>query len=89
MNVELQELLDYTQEQQDKWERWFAEKGDAPLGIAIGSGRLNNVGEVVRHAFGVNLYFAERLAGKPITRYWETPLTDTGTLFRKAFGAHE
>ena len=82
MNVGLRELLDYTQEQQEKWERWFAEKGDGPLGIAIGSGRLENVGQVVRHTLGVNLYFAERLAGKPVTRYWEMPLPDTAGLFR-------
>ncbi len=82
MDVKLTELLDYTQEQQDKWEGWFAGKGNEPLGIAIGSGRLNTIGEVVRHALGVNLYFAQKLGGRPVTEWWKDPSTDAGALFR-------
>ena len=82
MDVKLLELLDYSQEQQAKWERWFAEKGNEPLGIANASGRLNTIGQVIQHALGVNLYFAERLGDRPVTEWWKVPANDAGALFR-------
>ena len=82
MDVKLSELLDYNREQQDKWESWFAEKGNEPLAITVGSGRMNTLGKVIQHALGVNLYFAETLSGKPKTEWWAQPSDDAGALFR-------
>ncbi|HYP52753.1 MAG TPA: hypothetical protein VEQ42_04400 [Pyrinomonadaceae bacterium] len=35
MQLTLDELIGYTDEERAKWERWFAAHGDAPLGLRL------------------------------------------------------
>jgi uncharacterized damage-inducible protein DinB len=83
MNLTLGELLDYSEEERIRWRRWFGEHGGAPLAIALPGDRITSVAGLIQHMFGAQLWYAEMLAGSPVTDWWTAPLPTTAEpLFR-------
>ena len=75
------EMLDANQRETGKWQTWFerqpAELLDLPLGIAM----AKDVREFLLHIFAVELRYAERLTGSPVTEYESLPTGSVRELF--------
>jgi uncharacterized damage-inducible protein DinB len=75
------EMLDANGRETAKWRSWFerqpAEVLDLPLDIAL----AKNVREFLLHIFAVELRYAERLMGSPITEYEALPAGSVRELF--------
>jgi uncharacterized damage-inducible protein DinB len=67
---EFDHLLAYTEWDRAQWEAWFRDQGPPALAVGRGpngDGRTNNVGELVRHIFGAELRYVERVRKAPLT----------------------
>ena len=85
----LNDLLDYTDWDRAQWAAWFREQGPPALAIGLGAngdGRINTIGELVRHIFSAEKRYVERCLGLPLTDTSTIPASDVEALF--AFG-HE
>jgi len=75
------EMLDANEHETAKWKNWFehqpAELLDLPLSIAM----AKNVREFLLHIFAVELRYAERLTGSPVTEYEALPTGSVSELF--------
>ena len=75
------EMLEANQRETQKWQSWFerqpADLLDLPLNIAL----AKNVREFLLHIFAVELRYAERLGGLPITEYESLPTGSVAELF--------
>jgi uncharacterized damage-inducible protein DinB len=75
------EMLDANGRETARWQSWFehqpVEVLDLPLDIAL----AKNVREFLVHIFAVELRYAERLTGSPITEYEALPAGSVGELF--------
>jgi len=79
------DLIDYTEWQRGKWRAWFATKPEA-LALSTGDhadGRFTTVGEVVKHIFGAELRYGQRLEGEPLSDLAEVPTDKVDELFGK------
>ena len=68
--VTLQDLMDYTAWEREKWQASLAQHGDDVLKTSAGphgDGRLETVGDVVRHIFSAEKRYVERLSGRDMT----------------------
>ncbi len=80
-------LLAYTEWDRTQWEPWFKTQGPAVLAVGLGpngDGRVNTVGELVRHIFAAELRYTERIRGTTLTDPSALPADDVDALF--AFG---
>jgi uncharacterized damage-inducible protein DinB len=68
MNLTIDELLNYTDEERAKWENWFSTHGDEPLNIALGNETHKTVGGLILHCFWAELFYAQLLRGDILTR---------------------
>lgn len=85
LGLSFDDLIDYTEWQRGKWRAWFR---DQPEALALstgdhGDGRFTTVGEVVKHIFGAELRYVQRLEGEPLSDLAEVPTNDVDVLFRK------
>lgn len=83
----LDDLLDYTEWDRGQWHAWFGEQGPDALAVGLGAngdGRINTVGELVRHIFSAEQRYVERALGVPLTDTSTVPADDVEALF--AFG---
>jgi uncharacterized damage-inducible protein DinB len=75
------EMLNANERETGKWQNWFerqpAELLDLPLEIAL----AKDVREFLLHIFAVELRYAERLTGSPITEYEALPTGSARDLF--------
>jgi len=75
------EMLEANERETAKWQNWFerqpAELLDLPLDIAL----AGNVREFLLHIFAVELRYAERLTGSPVTEYEALPTGSVRDLF--------
>ena len=62
------QLLAYTDGENTRWRRWFAEHPTA-LDVAFGEGRLATIRGLLIHIFAVELRYTERLLGQQATSY--------------------
>ena len=70
MNLNLNDLIDYTEWERQKWYVWLRQHGDQVLKISAGpygDGRFETVGELVRHIFSAEKRYVERLSGRGLT----------------------
>jgi uncharacterized damage-inducible protein DinB len=79
--VSFAELLANNESDAAKWRKWFDEQPatvlDVPLSIAL----AKNVREFLLHIFAVELRYAERLTGRPVTDYRTLPTERVAELF--------
>ncbi len=84
---EFDHLLAYTDWERAQWHAWFREQGPATLAIDLGpnrDGRVNTIGELVRHIFSAEQRYVQRVRQEPLTDPATLPADDVEALF--AFG---
>lgn len=77
------DLVEYTEWQRGQWREWFRDRPEA-LALSTGDhgdGRFATVGEVVRHIFGAELRYVQRLEGEPLSDLATVPTDQVDTLF--------
>ena len=79
------DLVDYTEWQRGKWRAWFRDNPEA-LALSTGDhadGRFTTVGEVVKHIFGAELRYVQRLEGEPLSDLASVSADQVDELFSK------
>lgn len=79
----LEPLLAYTEWEREKWHALFTKNQVAfltPTG-PNGDGRLNTVGEIVRHIFSAETRYPQRLRGEPMTETGDVLAHDVEAVF--------
>ena len=79
----LEPLLQYTEWEREKWRALFTKNPQAFL-IRTGpngDGRLNTVGEIVRHILSAELRYPQRLRGEPMTETGNVTADDVEAVF--------
>ena len=66
LSLSFDELQRYTQEERDKWRRFFATQPDA-LELALPSPRFTTVGKLIDHIFLVERRHVQRLRGEALS----------------------
>ena len=85
VDVTMNDLLDYTDWERQKWFEWMREQNHKVLEIAAGphgDGRFEKVGELVRHIFSAEKRYVERLSIRPLTDTVTIPSDSIEVLFR-------
>jgi len=85
----LDDLLEYTDRDRAQWHAWFREQGPRALAVDLGAhntGRIRNVGELVRHIFSAEQRYVQRCLQVPLMDTSVIPADDVEALFQ--FGAH-
>ncbi len=83
--LSLNDLLDYTEWERQRWCAWFGKHGKPPLRISAGphgDGRFESIGQLVRHIFSAEKRYVERLSGRPLTDPAAIPVDDNDALFQ-------
>jgi len=73
MHLSVEELLHYTDEERERWEKWFHENGEDLLRMPNGGERDTTIGALILHMFGPELRYVQRLRGEPLTEYRGRP----------------
>jgi uncharacterized damage-inducible protein DinB len=73
MHLSIEELLHYTDEERERWERWFRENGEDLLKTPIVGHDENTAGALILHIFGPELRYVQRLRDEPLTQYRGRP----------------
>jgi uncharacterized damage-inducible protein DinB len=84
LGLSFEDLVDYTEWQRGKWRAWFREKPEA-LTLSTGDhtdGRFPTVGEVVKHIFGAELRYVQRLEGEALSDLAAVRADQVDELFR-------
>ena len=87
VGITLAELIEYTDWQREKWRDWFGQNGEDALKVSAGphgDGRLNTIGDIVRHIFSAEKRYVDRFSGREITDTSTIPTDNADALF--AFG---
>ncbi len=88
-SLDYADLLAYTDWERSQWYTWFREQGGGPATLALDlgpnrDGRVNTIGELVRHIFTAEQRYVERVRQEPLTDPASLPADDIEALF--AFG---
>ena len=82
MQLTVDELIGYTDEERAKWERWFAARGDEPLRLRPAGDLHADLGALLLHIFGPEHHYVQFLSGDydfaDLTR---VPTGDASALF--------
>jgi uncharacterized damage-inducible protein DinB len=87
ITLELDDLLSYTDWQRQLWHDFLRDKGNDILKTVAGphgDGRLNTVGEIIRHIFSAEKRYIDRLSQRELTDAAKFPAHNVEQLF--AFG---
>ena len=79
--ISFAELLGANEAETAKWRKWFDEQPASVLDVPLSIALAKNVREFLLHIFAVELRYAERLAGLPITDYETLPTGSVAELF--------
>ncbi|HWZ97446.1 MAG TPA: DinB family protein [Candidatus Dormibacteraeota bacterium] len=83
--VSLIELIEFTDWERSMWHDWLRERSDKVLGISLGphgDGRMQNIGDLVKHIFIAEKHHVERLSDRPLTDTNLIPNDSVEELFR-------
>ena len=73
MQLTVEELIHYTDEERSRWEEWFRENGADMLHMPITGDRETTIGALILHIFGPELRYVQRLRDEPLTEYRGRP----------------
>jgi uncharacterized damage-inducible protein DinB len=73
MHLSVEELLYYTDEERQRWEKWFRDYGEDLLHMPITGDRETTIGALILHMFGPELRYVQRLRGEPLSEYRGRP----------------
>lgn len=79
--ISFADLLNANQSETQKWRAWFDSQPAAVLDVPLSIALAKNVREFLLHIFAVELRYAERLKGLPITDYEALPTGSVQDLF--------
>jgi uncharacterized damage-inducible protein DinB len=79
--ISFADLLAANEAETQKWRKWFDAQPAAVLDVPLSIALAKNVREFLLHIFAVELRYAERLAGLPITDYETLPTGSVAELF--------
>jgi uncharacterized damage-inducible protein DinB len=85
ISLSLNDLMDYTDWERQKWYEWLQHHGDQVLKIGAGphgDGRFQSVGELMRHIFSAEKRYVERLSGRSLTDPASIPTDSIEGLFQ-------
>ncbi len=91
LGLSFDDLVDYTEWQRGQWRAWFRDRPEA-LALSTGDhgdGRFTTVGEVVKHIFGAELRYVQRLEGEPLSDLATVPADHVEQLFCKGDEARQ
>ena len=84
-DLSLNDLMEYTDWERQKWHVWLRQHGDEVLKISAGphgDGRFKTVGDLVRHMFSAEKRYIDRLSGRSLTDTASVPNDDIEALFQ-------
>src|SRR5579864_1541452 len=84
--VNFEELLAYTDEENQHWKRWLKQHPEA-LAVSAGIAGEDDVVGLLVHIFAVELRYAERLLDQPVTSYDEVRSSNLDQVFAIADNA--
>jgi uncharacterized damage-inducible protein DinB len=85
MHLTLDDLMEYTVWERQKWRDWLCQHGDEVLKIEAGphgDGRFTTVGDLVRHIFSAEMRYIDRLSGRALTDTASIPNDNVEALFK-------
>jgi hypothetical protein len=85
VRLSLNDLMDYTDWDRQKWHDWLGRHGGQVLKISAGpngDGRFTTVGDLMRHMFSAEKRYVARLSGQPLSDPTSVPNDDVEALFR-------
>ena len=85
LNLDPNQLIEYTDWERQKWHDWLRHNGDDVLKISAGpngDGRFQTMGDLVRHIFSAEERYVDRLTGRPVSDPASVPSDKTETLFQ-------
>ena len=85
--ISLDDFLTYSDRDRQAWHAWFRQHGPATLAVDLGahnSGRILDVGQLVRHIFSAEKRYVQRSLQVPLMDTSVIPADDIEALF--AFG---
>lgn len=74
-------LIEYLDEESERWQQWFVQQSPKALEITVGVDDLATVRDLVMHISMVELRYAERLLGDPVTPYERLQTASLEALF--------
>jgi uncharacterized damage-inducible protein DinB len=83
-SITFTELIEYTDWERRQWHAWLRQHGDDVLKISAGphgDGRLNTIGEVIRHIFSAEKRYVDRFSDREITDTSAVPSDNAVALF--------
>ena len=84
----LSALLAWNRTETRRWHAWFAAHPATVLDLPFGEGRIATIRGLIHHTFVVDLRYAQRLAGQPVTAYEAIDEHHLDGLFALAERAH-
>ena len=85
LGLSFDDLIEYSEWQRCKWRAWFRERPE-PLALSMGDhgdGGFPTLGEVVKHIFGAELRYVQRLVDESLSDLAAVPTDDVEKLFSK------
>src|SRR5450631_2154485 len=79
--ISFADLISANEAETQKWRTWFEQQQAAVLDVPLSIALAKNVREFLLHIFAVELRYAERLAGLPITDYQTLSTASVADLF--------
>jgi len=67
MNLSIDELLDYTDEERAKWDTWFGSQGNDALKLEVPMEAHPNLGALILHCFWAEMFYARWMQGDVLT----------------------
>jgi len=79
--ISFAELLAANESETRRWRQWFEKQPTSVLDVPLSIALAKNVREFVLHIFAVELRYAERLTGPPVTDYQNLSTLSVADLF--------
>lgn len=81
MELTIDELLRYTDEERAKWELWFEGINEDLLTMPVAGEKETTIGRLIVHIFGAEMRYVERLRDEPLTDYRDRPAATVAEVF--------
>ena len=73
MQITVDELIRYTDEERARWEQWLGENGAELLSMPIVGEGQATIAALIMHIFGPEMRYIERISERPLTEYRGRP----------------
>src|SRR5688500_5691207 len=70
-NLEISTLAAYVDSETERWRQWFATADSEVFELPLGPESDRTIRSLIKHIFAVELRYAQRLVGEPVSTYEE------------------